>query len=181
MAEMVQRLLSLILCAAFAFVVAAEPQAQAPPWPYRTWARVNREPLLMEPAVSILCAPSTASPMISANPHRKNYFTVYVNEAGRHSMLLERSPSFPVGSIIIKEKLSSKDSDKPELLTAMLKREPGFNPASGDWEYMVLDGSGSKVVERGKLERCQSCHAANPKSDYVFRTYLSSEARSQLK
>lgn len=95
-------------------------------------------------------------------------------------MLERKAPSFPAGSVIVKEKLPSRDSDTPELLTVMIKKGKGFNPASGDWEYMVVDGSGSKVLAQGKLENCQSCHTAKPATDYVFRTYLSDEAVNKL-
>ena len=63
----------------------------------------------------------------------------------------------------------------------MIKREPGFNPKSGDWEYLVFDGSGSKVEARGKLENCQACHAAKSETDYVFRSYLPHDVQSKLR
>lgn len=40
----------------------------------------------------------------------------------------------------------------------MTKREKGYFPSGGDWEYMVVDETG-KVQARGKLERCARCHA----------------------
>jgi hypothetical protein len=46
----------------------------------------------------------------------------------------------------------------PELLTAMVKREKGYNPSCYDWEFLVLDGKAERILERGKLVRCQSCH-----------------------
>ena len=96
-------------------------------------------------------------------------------------MMEELKPKFPVGSVIVKEKLSDRSSQTPELLTVMLKREPGFNPESGDWEFMVLDGAGTKVIDRGKLENCQGCHSAKPETSYTFRTYLSGETINKLR
>ena len=87
-------------------------------------------------------------------------------------MLRQTKPDFPVGSMIVKEKLLRKDAGAPELLTAMIKREPGYNPASGDWEYVVLDGPGRSIEGRGKLANCQSCHALAKDTGYVFRSYL---------
>jgi hypothetical protein len=130
----------------------------------------------MEPAVAQLCAA-----VLAANPHRDKFVSVYVNETGRQAMMTQLHPEFPLGSVIVKEKLSDKDSQSPELLTAMIKREKGYNPESGDWEYLVLDGSASKISKRGKLANCSSCHAAYDKSEYVTRTYLSDEARRRLK
>jgi hypothetical protein len=149
---------------------------------YRTWTRVNAEPQLMPDQVSALCAaPVPARADAPTNPHRHKYLTVYVNDSGRKAMLEQKNPAFPQGSVIVKEKLSEKSSQTPELLTVMIKRDKGFNPANGDWEYMVVDGTGTNVSAQGKLENCQSCHSAKPGTDYVFRTYLSREVLTKLK
>lgn len=141
---------------------------------YRAWFKVNREPEVMEARTAILCAAPTTGRSIygAANPHHEKYITVYVNELGRTAMMEQAKPSFPEGSVIVKEKLPDRSSQSPELLTVMIKRGKGFNNESGDWEYMVVDGSGTKVEAQGKLEKCQSCHLANQQKDYVFRTYL---------
>jgi hypothetical protein len=149
---------------------------------YRSWTRVNAEPQLMPDQVSALCAaPVPARADAPTNPHRHKYLTVYVNDTGRKAMLEQKNPAFPQGSVIVKEKLSEKSSQTPELLTVMIKRDKGFNPANGDWEYMVVDGTGTNVSAQGKLENCQSCHSAKPGTDYVFRTYLSREVLTKLK
>jgi len=96
-------------------------------------------------------------------------------------MMEEKSPHFPQGSVIVKEKLTTPDSSTPELLTVMVKRERGYNPESGDWEYMVVDGKGQSVTERGKLESCQSCHLMEKDTDYVSRKYLPNQVAAKLK
>ena len=152
---------------------------------YRNWAKVNPVPQVIPDPVAQLCAIQLSPVGVqvdgATNPHRRKYLTVYVNDVGRKAMLESKTPSFPPGSVIVKEKLPSRDSADPEMMTVMIKREKGFNPASGDWEYMVVDGTGTTVQARGKLENCQSCHSARPKTDYVFRTYLSDEAMNRLK
>ena len=152
---------------------------------YKGWTKANAEPVLMAPMVAQLCvflrAPNGAAIYGKHNPHHEKYITVYVNEVGQKAMLSQKKPKFPAGSVIVKEKLSAKDSQSPELLTVMIKQEKGFNPANGDWEYMVVDGTGTKIEGRGRLENCQSCHLANQKTDYVFRSYLSNEAAEGLK
>ncbi len=96
-------------------------------------------------------------------------------------MMQEKVPHFPVGSIIVKEKLATPSSSEPELLTVMTKREPGYNPRNGDWEYMALDGSGTKVQARGRLDRCQGCHILVKHTDYVSRNYLPYKVWEKLK
>jgi hypothetical protein len=141
---------------------------------YRQWTRVNPEPVIMEPRVAMMCAmplPVKRRVLEKENPHKFNYITVYVNDTGSKAMYAKK-PEFPMGSVIVKEKLASKDSESPELLTVMIKHEPGYNAANGDWEYMVTDGAGKEVQARGKLENCQACHTMVKNSDYVYRSYL---------
>lgn len=149
---------------------------------YKSWTRINPKPLMLPAALSILCAAPSATGRIdaSSNPHRQKYFTVYVNDVGQQAMTGQAKPQFPQGSIIVKEKLPDETASAPELLTVMIKREAGFNPQSGDWEYLVFDGTATKIAARGKLESCQSCHAANKATDYVFRSYLPDEMRNRL-
>lgn len=146
---------------------------------YRTWTLVNPSPVKMDAAVAALCA--AVLPRPSVNPHQNKFISVYVNDVGQQAMMTELTPVFPRGSMIVKEKLSSKESREPELLTAMLKREKGYNPESGDWEYLVLDGSASKIVERGRLASCSGCHAAYSHTNFVTRLYLPDDVRRRLK
>lgn len=146
---------------------------------YRAWFKVNPKPEVMQARTAVLCAaPAALNPAYGpTNPHHQKYITVYVNELGQKAMMEQAKPSFPEGSVIVKEKLPDKSSQTPELLTVMIKRAKGFNNESGDWEYMVVDGSGTKVEAQGKLENCQGCHLANRQTDYVFRTYLPYEVK----
>ncbi|HEU4510107.1 MAG TPA: cytochrome P460 family protein [Pyrinomonadaceae bacterium] len=150
---------------------------------YRGWTRVNPEPVVMPSFIAIACFIPSAKQLEleESNPHKDKFITVYVNDTGKKSMMEQLEAKYPQGSIIVKEKLSSKDSATPELLTAMIKREPGFNPASGDWEWMVVDGSGTSVLARGKLTNCQECHQQYKGGDYVSRNYLPEKLRRKLK
>ena len=143
---------------------------------YKNWTLVNQEPFLMDARTAALCAA-----VQQQNPHSNKYISVYVNGEGRESMLTRLEPSFPVGSMIIKEKLRSKDSTTPELLTAMIKREKGYYPEGGDWEYLLLDGAASKIIQRGKLDQCNSCHTMYKNRDFVTRTYLPADVIKGLK
>ncbi len=150
---------------------------------YKQWTRVNPVPAVFHSQIAIQCAPvsATQSKMEAGNPHRDKFIIVYVNDIGRHAMMEEKVPRFPQGSVIVKEKLASKDSSEPELLTVMTKREPGYDSENGDWEYMALDGSGKSVQARGRLENCQGCHMTVKATDYVSRNYLPNEVWKKLK
>lgn len=137
---------------------------------YKKWKLVNPTPAPMQPASLIACTMVMGLP--EANPHTHKFISVYVNKIGESAMWTEKNPVFPVGSTIVKEKLATTKSTDPELLTVMIKREKGYNPSSGDWEYLLLDGPVTKIMKRGKLEGCNSCHTGYKYSDYITRTYM---------
>jgi hypothetical protein len=150
---------------------------------YRQWTRVNPVSAVFHSKIAIQCAAQTARQikMEEGNPHRDKFITVFVNDIGKHAMMQEKSPRFPQGSVIVKEKLPTQDSSSPELLTVMIKREAGYDPQNGDWEYMALDGAGKEVQARGQLESCQACHMMVKDTDYVSRNYLPYEVWEKLK
>ena len=94
-------------------------------------------------------------------------------------MMGEKEAKFPTGSMIVKEKLATANSPAPELITAMVKRDPGFYPEGGDWEFLVLTGDAKTIQEQGRLPSCTSCHAAMRVTDFVFRNYLTSGDRER--
>lgn len=141
---------------------------------YKKWDVVNSQSFAMSPRSAAMCAaPSPVQPLHSSHPQTKGKFVrVYVNEKGRYAMFQAKNPHFPVGSVIVKEKLSAQDSIRPEILTVMIKQRADYDSKKGDWEYMVTDGSGKKVYQRGQLPKCQSCHVTQSKTDYLFRSYV---------
>jgi hypothetical protein len=54
------------------------------------------------------------------------------------------------------------------MLAVMIKRGPDFNPASGDWEFLVFDGGLKRLRERQKKGSCLECHASQQSRDFVF-------------
>lgn len=73
--------------------------------------------------------------------------------------------------MIVREKLET-EAGSPELLTAMIKRKKGFNPAANDWEFLVVSGDATKITKREKTGACQSCHQSVSAKDFVFDSYL---------
>ena len=150
---------------------------------YQKWTRVNPEPRFVSSRIAMACAlPSVAQQeMEDKNPHRSKLVVVYVNDIGRAAMMEQKLPHFPQGSIIVKEKLTTIESTAPELLTVMRKREAGYDSSSGDWEYMVFDGSTKVLQASGKLKKCQACHLLEKSTDYVSRNYLPANVWEKLK
>ncbi|HET6979021.1 MAG TPA: cytochrome P460 family protein [Pyrinomonadaceae bacterium] len=139
-----------------------------------SWTQVNAEPYHMAPAVSAACAANLSlDSKKTINPHDGTSITVYVNKIGRAAMFAKDVRSFPEGSVIVKEKFMSQDPDhKPVLYTLMKKRERGYNPEVGNWEFSVVGPDGKQVQETGRLENCESCHKGQSDSDFVYRPYV---------
>jgi len=75
----------------------------------------------------------------------------------------------PVGSIIVREKLSTETAASPEVLVVMVKRQKNFNAKANDWEFLTLSGDMNKILKREKDGKCRACHASEAKNDFVFR------------
>jgi len=150
---------------------------------YKQWTRVNAEPHAVVSRLAVLCSRPTAAQISleEQNPHLDKFVVVFVNGIGKLAMMEQKTPIFPEGSVIVKEKLTTKDSSSPELLTVMRKREAGYDPDKGNWEYMVFDGAGQTLQASGKLENCQGCHIQHRATDYISRIYLPANVLEKLR
>lgn len=97
---------------------------------------------------------------------------------------IAQSASIQPGTVFTKHTyLMNSDGSRGDLQVtfAMFKREAGYNPAGGDFEYVMMPNDGgndyvtnpngklpdvSQTAMRGKLGMCASCHAN--KSSYIF-------------
>ena len=73
----------------------------------------------------------------------------------------------PSGATVV-ERLFPRSAPEVAAYFAMVKRPPGYDPAGGDWEYLVLDAAG-QLQQRGRLPLCARCHADAP-HDHLFGT-----------
>lgn len=69
------------------------------------------------------------------------------------------------GSVLV-QRHSQRNSGVAMGFYAMEKREAGYFPAGGDWEYAVV-GSQGKLEAKGTLEHCARCHA-EAEAGHVF-------------
>jgi Cytochrome P460 len=100
--------------------------------------------------------------------HGPTFGVVYANDLAREALSNDGRTKFPVGSIIVREKLASADATQPELVAVMIKRASGFNTSGGDWEFVTADGRLAKVRERQKKGSCLDCHSSQADRDFVF-------------
>jgi hypothetical protein len=146
---------------------------------YRTWARVNQEPYYTPPEIALLCIqhPAAVTKRMIADarrddPHGAAVIYVYVNPVGKRAFLNARATTFPVGTVVVKEKFDGTSDLQPALLTVMVKRAAGFDPKNGDWEYFALSGDATRVLAPGRADHCKKCHFDVRAKGYVFRNYL---------
>lgn len=100
--------------------------------------------------------------------HDASFGVVYANDLAREALAGDKHTKFPVGSVIVREKLPREEATQPELVAVMIKRAAGFNPKSGDWEFVTTDGMLTKVSERQKKGSCVECHSSPAAKDFVF-------------
>jgi hypothetical protein len=98
---------------------------------------------------------------------------VSANEAASQAYAtLSPSTRFSPGAVLVKTH-SERESGAAGPLFVMLKRDAGFFPPGGDWEYLVTDQEGW-IEDKGSLVTCARCHA-EANADWVFG--LPAEAR----
>jgi hypothetical protein len=142
------------------------------------------EPRWVPGRMAQLCAPPSPQLMAreSKMPHLKKFIKIFVTAAGE-AAATGHECTYPPGTVVIKEKLPAvarekertdlvKPGTEPELFTGMLKREKGFHPEAGDWEFFTVSGDAAKITSRGKLESCIDCHKEYAQTDGISRQYL---------
>jgi hypothetical protein len=153
---------------------------------FSQWPTATERRLSVSPYVEQLCAArsSTEEEVWAGTgggyrhgPHFKHYIIVRVNPEAMEQFKAVDGP-LPVGTTVVKEKHHSVPAEgAPDEYGAMIKREPGYDPEHGDWEYLYVVQKPRKQVTRGRLEKCIECHSHVKDRDYVFRTYLPGKAK----
>ena len=154
---------------------------------FARWPAATEKPVRVEPIVASFCrAPSQTelqardAELKRHGPHYKPAIVVRTNPEAIGAFKLGDAP-MPVGTTIVKEKhFFMLAKGPPAEYGAMIKREPGYDPAHGNWEYIYVVSQPEKAVTRGKLESCIDCHSHAKDKDYLFRTYLPGKAGAVL-
>jgi hypothetical protein len=151
---------------------------------YRSYNRMTNEPHEVSLADAQLCAaapdtPAHEEPIYGSDeyadsPHAHAAIQIYMNDAAAEAFR-SMAATYPVGSIIVKEKWHSPESTdldpgeaEGELrgLGGMVKLPTGGEPDLGVWGYFYLDRTSSNPV--GFVQSCVHCHGQAHKTDRVF-------------
>ena len=155
---------------------------------FKSWKRLTAQPVSLPDPYAFYCAPPTPR-----NPHNGYLIHTYANptaEAKATAALEEikrdderkLAMSFPEGSILVKSKFGDKYPDPKgpkfdpaktypiQLLTVMIKGAKGTSPKTGDWDFLVMDGAGKKLLGKQDSKPCWNCHQDAP-ADGAFLKY----------
>lgn len=93
-------------------------------------------------------------------------YRLSANDAGR-AALTATSPTAEaaVGAKLVMDHFERSDGAKGPTM-AMEKKPKGYDPAHGDWRWVIVGSSGALLFD-GKTERCWGCHDDAP-HDRVF-------------
>jgi hypothetical protein len=135
----------------------------------KEFARLTDQPRLVAPLTGLLCRPPGPEILDKekalVGPHARTMVHYYANAIARDAMAQE-AKEFPVGAVFVKEKLAPKEAVLD--VGGMVKREKGYDPAHGDWEFFFSASDGK--FDTGKLATCVDCHGGG-KRDHVFAAW----------
>lgn len=136
---------------------------------YKSFPRLTREPRMVSRKLAMLCiAPPPEAyekDREQYGPHSMARVHVYANPPAAPEMT-KTARRFPVGAIIVKEKLAMTDNATVLGIGAMQKMPPGYDPAGGDWKYLYSERPGQ--LAEGRLDNCRACHMRAQARDHVY-------------
>jgi hypothetical protein len=135
---------------------------------YRKMFRVNEKPVDMVEGTKYMCAP----PLMIYGPHYDPGVVYYINKLARRGIeSFSREKSFPIGSIIVKEKQERKTEDSVQIITVMKKVRTGNSEQS--WDYRMYDTRKWEEIDLSKQAKtpatrtCIECHRRYKDNDYI--------------
>jgi len=145
---------------------------------------VTPEAVFVNPELAMLCRGASQADVERARkmqgPHAHTRIRVFMSTGAAEAFKLRQkdeppsAAAYPVGSIVVKEKKGesyfvgrgTERSKTDDGVGGMIKRERGYDPEHGDWEYFYFEDPAK--VESGRIVSCVACHAGAAATDYVF-------------
>jgi hypothetical protein len=139
---------------------------------YRSWQRPAKSPEAVSAYIFTICrAPTLREQAFAKSEHGNQlYLLDWTNSLAAQAVARKGVPGFEPGAAIVKEKLVRSADGGFDLvaLGIMVKREPGFDVANGDWDYGYWEKSAGIVHSPAQTAHCGGCHAGVQDTDYVF-------------
>jgi hypothetical protein len=143
---------------------------------YTKLAHATNRPVDTDPTFATLCIGVSRHHVEAARaeggPHTYTRIMVYMNDSALQAFK-SSARVFPEGAIVVKEKkgLAYNDTESrqtaytPNGVGGMVKRQAGYDPQHGDWEYFYFEDPAK--IESGKIASCVKCHEGAGR-DHVF-------------
>jgi hypothetical protein len=162
-------------------------KAEAVARDYAKLTLVTPEAVYVNPELAMLCRGASQEDVERARktqgPHAHTRIRVFMSAGAAKTFKLRQenetsaAPVYPVGSIVVKEKKGAsyfvgrgeERSKTHDGVGGMIKREKGYDPEHGDWEYFYFEDPAK--VESGRITSCVACHAGAATTDYVFGSW----------
>ncbi len=142
---------------------------------YENWTPLTNNPFPIEQNAYEFCGISKQRYEALQSRGLHSNYSIFVRANSTALKGLGKEGDLPTGSIFVKEKamlnFQTKEVITMTAVTAMIKREKGYDPEGGDWEYLYYDMQNKKKTQ-GKLENCRNCHLKSTGQDYLYLTYL---------
>lgn len=150
-----------------------EPELPTPAV-FADWPKATDKPVHVGPALWVLCRMPTPKEAgereAEAAAHGPHAGTIVVRTSPEAIEAFRAGEPLPIGAAVIKEKYKDGSETMGEY-AVMVKREAGYDPPGGDWEYAYATLAPERKVARGRLGECAGCHASAKPTDYLFRSY----------
>ncbi len=143
---------------------------------YASWKKLTESPIKISQRQYAACEPFPVSPLIEATvskmhgPHWTGSVQVYANATAAATIQrrIETFPNgriFPIGSIVVKEKLLN---GKLDAVTAMIKKPDSYDKSKPniDWQFVFWSRNGD--AQQGRIESCRNCHQHQRDKDFLF-------------
>jgi hypothetical protein len=138
---------------------------------YPAWQPQSPEPVAISAYIFGLCRlPTLPEREFAESEHgRERYLQDWANPQAEAGIARRGTPPFGPGSVIVKEKYVPSGTGRDLVAIAMMiKREPGFAPTQGDWDYAYYEPDLGVIQTKEQSAYCSSCHAGAAPTDFVF-------------
>jgi hypothetical protein len=154
----------------------SEP-ALVEPAAFSAWPSVTETPVPVGLAAWMWCRAPTPEEKERLSTEKSRHgphagYAIVVRVSPHALEAFRKNEPLPLGAVVIKEKHADLSAlGAMQGYAMMVKRESGYDPAGGDWEYAYVSKSPERSVVRGRLAQCAGCHASAKERDFLFRVY----------
>lgn len=139
---------------------------------YPSWQPLTDTAVDISVSIFNLCRlPTSTEDAFAKSTHARHALRDWANPQAIAGIAAQGAGGFAEGAAIVKEKFATTAGTQTLKLAAlgmMVKRAPGFDSASGDWEFVYWNATDGISRGAGQLASCSSCHAGTRQTDFVF-------------